>query len=375
MVRLRVLPQGALRAAFTFACFFAGAAADATLLEAPVEWQTLIRQQLQENSEAAALMEQGLRAVDAGDLARAETIFRQAAGEFPEDPMPLLGLAQTAMRANRETDALRHLEAARVIAPDSAEVLVSQARFHASRGQHEAAEAIYIDALEGDAPAALIDIELGLLYLRQMSRPRDAVDRFSDALTRNDALAAAYYGRGLARADLGETEGAIRDFRAAAARAPDDATPYQALGRLYLAEGDFKAARTAFERGVELNPGFFPMQMDLATAMAADGRIDDALASLEALGRQQPSNPLPLAHAGSLLSRAGMHDRAVPYFEAALARAPDNAALLNDLAWSSAQAGLDLEAAHRHAEAAVRLSDGDPRYVDTLTFIERLQDR
>ena len=68
--------------------------------------------------------------------------------------------------------------------------------------------------------------------------------------------------------------------------------------------------------------------------------------------------------------------RAIEYYEHAIERAPENARLLNNLAWSYAETGIELERATRLSLRSLQLDGENPVYMDTyaelLVFAEAL---
>jgi tetratricopeptide (TPR) repeat protein len=91
----------------------------------------------------------------------------------------------------------------------------------------------------------------GLAHLRS---GRDAYARadFDEALF---ASAAALANRGVARASLGDLDGAIEDYTRALELAPEEADILFNRGNAWLAKGEFQRAMADFVRAIEADPG------------------------------------------------------------------------------------------------------------------------
>ncbi len=98
---------------------------------------------------------------------------------------------------------------------------------------------------------------------------------------------------------------------------------YVGIGRLAQVDGDSTGAITAFQRAVRLNPNDAVLRRELALALAADGRHDDAFAELVAALLIDPSDALAQAAIGQLYLDAGRYADAAAALKRALQLAPD----------------------------------------------------
>jgi len=94
------------------------------------------------------------------------------------------------------------------------------------------------------------------------------------------ALADAYIDRGLLRAATKNLDGAIADFDAAIATAPDLAEAYVWRGIALDGKGDSARARAEFDRALTIDPDDWFAQGSLGMLMAKTGEEDAALATL-----------------------------------------------------------------------------------------------
>ncbi|HET8997157.1 MAG TPA: hypothetical protein VFN42_10870, partial [Acetobacteraceae bacterium] len=142
--------------------------------------------------------------------------------------------------------------------------------------------------------------------------------------------------------------------------APGRAEAWHALGLALAATGDTALAHTAFIEAQRLEPSAPEHALRGIEAAQAAGDAEPELARLEALGREDPFNPVwPLAR-GMLLECLGNRSAAIDALEAAAVLAPDAplpAALLAGVLARSQQ--------HREANAALQRAIAlDPENTD-----------
>lgn len=179
--------------------------------------------------------------------------------------------------------------------------------------------------------------------------PKSAGFAFLIAFATTTALPPALhagYAEGVEAFRANDFERAVVEFRGVTEAQPEYAAGHLMLGRALIERGDFPAAVTSLERAVALEPGAATHAYFLGRARLAAGRPGDAL---EALGRHSlgevPEGVRP-AYAAALAKAAeeAGGDRGVELLDAAVADAPDSAALQVAL-------GRLHRAAGRHGEA------------------------
>ena len=84
--------------------------------------------------------------------------------------------------------------------------------------------------------------------------PGDAVDSFDAALDLSPDLLEAWRGRALARAQMGDAAGAVRDLQEAVRREPRDFAAFQELSHIAESRGDLEGAILAWRKVLELDP-------------------------------------------------------------------------------------------------------------------------
>jgi len=111
-----------------------------------------------------------------------------------------------------------------------------------------------------------------------------ALHSFAEALRLNPAYADAYYARAAVFMTSGNIQAAAPDFRQAlkyGLAAEWAAGAHHALGVILARQHDLPAATTEFRQAVLAQPGLVEAQRNLAQSLADQGRLTEAIASLE----------------------------------------------------------------------------------------------
>jgi tetratricopeptide (TPR) repeat protein len=230
--------------------------------------------------------------------------------------------------------------------------------------------------------------DLGALGHVGGTDPKDAMGVLSELLQAQADLHEGRAEQALARLQaLGDTANTVVAHRAAAA----------------LATGDPAAAASTARAALVQEPGRTDMRVLLARALAEQGREDEADTALAALAPDVAPAPwvalgaargelaagrstaalhrLALARArhpadfslaqahGNLLEAAGRLEEALAAREAALALAPAQPGAANDVAWTLALLGQELERALELAQRAVAEAGDEPALLDTLATV------
>lgn len=185
----------------------------------------------------------------------------------------------------------------------------------------------------------------------------DEAARFFDITTRmgGDAPWAWHY-RGFHRFRAGRWDEALADFRAAAARAPDDAEFRFRQGLVLQAMGDFDAALVELRAARDLDPGSPVIADRLARLLRITGDYDGASRVVEEAITRSPSSAELQTARGELMARAGQHDVAERSFRRALEIDPARRDAHHGLARLLAASGRT-EEARRHEGTVTRLED------------------
>jgi tetratricopeptide (TPR) repeat protein len=154
------------------------------------------------------------------------------------------------------------------------------------------------------------------------------------------------------------------------AKYPDDANAHQILGFLELGAGHYEAAKTEFERGIQLDPNLVLAYLRLGQVYQEQGQTDLAIGRFEkALALQPKAVPL-ITLVGNLYLDKGNFELAGKYYQQALAIDPNFAIAAGNLAWVYAAQGGNLDVALSLAEKAKELLPESDSISDTLAWVE-----
>jgi tetratricopeptide (TPR) repeat protein len=192
--------------------------------------------------------------------------------------------------------------------------------------------------------AALVLVACAGLSWRQVSVWRDSTALFDRALAVTERNAIVHFSKAVALGKRGETDAAIREFRATLAIHPGHADAHNGLGWLLQQRGESEEAVRHYRRALELRPGYVQALLNLGNQLGAEGDRETSLALLQEAVQRAPQ----LAHAhywlGAALESAERVPEATAEYRQAVAIDPEHV-------WSHARLGRLLEQRGRTAEA------------------------
>ncbi len=165
---------------------------------------------------------------------------------------------------------------------------------------------------------------------------------------------------GLARMRRGDAEGAIAALREARARRPADGAIAFYLGRLLHADTKLGEAEEAYRAAVAADPTLAEGWLRLSEILVEQGRLEEALASLESLGRIRGGGPNLDYQVGFVLSKMGRHEQAEGHLRTSLQQEPRNPNAWYVLGLNAQRQGEDEQAAGAFRSAL----EADPAYAD-----------
>jgi tetratricopeptide (TPR) repeat protein len=107
--------------------------------------------------------------------------------------------------------------------------------------------------LESGTPAVTLLMSRGQRELRAGAH-QDAIQTFTDAITLDPDLSAAYRQRGIAKYQDGDTAGAIIDMQETLKREPRDFMALKTLTNIAASQENWKAAYEAWQKMLEIDP-------------------------------------------------------------------------------------------------------------------------
>jgi len=160
---------------------------------------------------------------------------------------------------------------------------------------------------------------------------------------------------------------ALIDQRLAAA--PGNTDWLAIAARTYAALHDWKAAEAAYRKAISIDPGQLALYNGLAAVYAGQRRLDEARAELEDIVRRDPKAVGAQIMIAMILNVQNKNDEARKVYEHILTIQPEAPVAANNLAWTYAESGGNLDVALQLAQTAVAKVPNQPEFNDTLGWI------
>lgn len=295
-----------------------------------------------------------------GDTAAALAAARSLVADEPQNAAAHHLLGECLQRSGDSAGARAAFEQALAVAPDKAEAYFSLATLGLAEGDTAGAvrrlhEALSLDPNQLGGYVVLAHLALGRGDVEEAQRNLKLAQRVDEEHPQVLVV------EGYVRQALGDADGALKCFAAAATKAPQLAAAQVALGTAYLARRMWPFAEQALANALALDPSrHAPTLRALVEARRRQGKraetlqaLDELLAivpddanarllraeilrdtdpaaalpDLEALLAKQPTHAGTLQAATTLMVRAGRGAEALELAETALAKAPDDDAL------------------------------------------------
>jgi tetratricopeptide (TPR) repeat protein len=287
---------------------------------------------------AAEALHRARQLHQAGDLARAELLYRQALEADPAnvEAWRLLGAACQG-QGKRADDAACYRRALR-LEPRHAEALTDLGVALAEQGQLDEAAAALRQACLVQPAFAKAHYNLAVA-LAQLGKLDDAEAAFREALRLQSGYAAAHYGLGNVLRDKGRRDEAIACYREALRLKPDYGEAYNNLGLSLTEAGALDEAVIVLRQAVRLRPGDAGAHTNLGLALAEQGRWAEAEASYHEALRLRPQDADAHTDLGNCYKEQGRTAEALACYQLALWHQPELAPAHFNRALAWLQAG------------------------------------
>jgi protein O-GlcNAc transferase len=298
---------------------------------------------------------QAMAAHRAGDLARAEQLYRLVLTNDPRqfDAMHMLGVVAGQRGDFRE--GARVLTEALKVRPDSADGLINLGRMQAALEDYAAAAESYRKALALNPNHPLVHNNFGII-LRRLGHAEDAISHCDKAIALAPNYGEAWNNRGNALFDVGRHDEALESYTRALSLAPGLAEAMLGRGNVMLAQERydealanfdkalavkrdnadcltgrglalralkrFAPAAESFERALAINPGNTDAWVGRATVMMELRRFGEAAACFDKVLAARPDFADAYYGRGRVLQVLRRYDDALADFDTALAMQP-----------------------------------------------------
>lgn len=163
---------------------------------------------------------------------------------------------------------------------------------------------------------------LSFLTVRRNEIWKDKLSLWQDNVRKAPGLGSAHYSLGLAYAELGNNEDAMREYQRALDLGYKMGRVYFSMARLWEAAKETEKAIRDYETGIGLDPTFAPAFNNLGTLLAGRNQYDRALLMFQKASELDPANPQVLGNLGAVYAQTGRNEDAIVVLELALRISP-----------------------------------------------------
>ena len=267
----------------------------------------------------------------AGQLDRAETLYRKVLRKMPSNPDALQLLGVIALDRGYIDRAIQLIGKAVAINPNLALAHSNLGNALLASGRVGDAIASYRRAISLEPRFAAAHCNLGKALDSQGSFSA-AVESCRRAVELDPGMADAYNNLGNALRGDGRLEDSVVALRHAVALAPRRVDLHTNVGNVQLELQRFDAAMTSFRRAIEIDPKYARSHYGLAACLRFVGEMDAALESYRRALTLDPNQATIWNDIGNVFRALGRFDEAIDAFQNAIAVAPDFADPYRNLA-------------------------------------------
>jgi len=201
-------------------------------------------------------------------------LFQHAVDVYPRNPTLHVGLGEVLARTGELAAAESHYRDALAVDASFPEAHNNLGNVLMTRGRADEALAHFQAAVRAEPDVLETQVNLANA-LAALGRTEEAVARYTAALRSEPDSAVVHFGLGNALLTLGNLEAAAEHFEAAIRSDPTLAQAHVNLGYVLTSQGQLDAAIVHFERALEIRPGYAKAQEALRhTRMARASRRD-----------------------------------------------------------------------------------------------------
>jgi protein O-GlcNAc transferase len=269
-----------------------------------------------------ATFNQAMTAHRAGDLVRAEQLYRLVLANDPRqfDAMHMLGVVAGQRGDFRE--GARILAEALKVRPDSADGLINLGRMQAALTDYAAAAESYRKALTLNPNHPLAHNNFSII-LRRLGHAEDAISHCDKAIALASNYGEAWNNRGNALFDLGRHDESLESYTRALSLAPGLSEAMLGRGNVMLAQERYDEALANYDKAVAVKPNSADCLAGRGFALRALKRFAPAAESFERALALDPGNADAWLGRAAVLMELRRFAEAAASFDKVLEARPD----------------------------------------------------
>lgn len=303
-----------------------------------------------------------LRAKTGGQPEEVATLVNQAISANPAETAPRVALVELYLRAGESKKALSVAQEALSVFPDRPDVLEAAGRAQQAAAEYNQALATYgkLAALQPTSPRPY----LRMAEIQVAAKDKDAAMQSLRKATsiKADSIEAQ---RGMMMLDLdaGRTAEALATARQIQKQRPREAVGYVLEGDAYALKERWSEAAKVFRSGLKQS-GSTELAVKLHAALRSGGSSADADKFGDSWLKEHAEDLQFRLYLAEAANARKDYSEASKHYRVLMSAQPNNPAILNNLAWVSAQ-NKDPQAI-AYAEKAYELAPDQPAIIDTL---------
>ena len=294
-----------------------------------------------------------------------EKVLKRSIAANPSSPTARMAMLNFYVRARDHKGALAAAQEANAAVPNQPRILGALGAIQLAAGDKRQAIGTFTRLAEVQPKSHEPLVLLATAHM-QAGQPDEAIKALRAALQMRPELASLHRDIAAIYVKTGRAEQAIQEARAVQAQDPKHPVGYVLEGEIYAAQKKWDAAERVY-LGV-LKKFDNPVLAARAYAVLQEaGKPKEARVLAEQWIVAHPKDTFMLSYLGERDLAAKRYDSAVKRYQSALERAPNNAAILNNVAWLKHQ--LKQAGARDDAERANELAPENATIMDTLGVI------
>jgi tetratricopeptide (TPR) repeat protein len=307
-----------------------------------------------------------------GEFEQARQQFQKAVELRPDYVAARLALAQLQITRNEFDAAYKSAEG--VLAFDRGNMNARLIQSAALMGQKKFSESRQLlDAMIKTNPASTdVLFQLGVVNLAEQ-KYKDAEDAFRRSYQLNPANSRGLMGEVETNMAQKKPEAALALLQAESDKSPNRADLLVAIGNTAVRTGKYDYAIQSFNKAAGIldknSKALGDIYLRIGETYRRKGDLNNAAQALQKAREFVPQSVVVLSHLGVTLDEAGRKPEARQVYEATLKIQPDNAVVLNNLAFLLADNGGDLDDALTKAQRAKQMLPSLGEISDTLGWI------
>ncbi|HVK62564.1 MAG TPA: tetratricopeptide repeat protein [Bdellovibrionales bacterium] len=301
--------------------------------------------------------------------AKAEVAFKESLKAKPSYTEALIGLGQLYESTDRKELARTTYEAYQEKSGPNSAVAEELARMYVEKRDYNKAYEQFAVIEAFDKADFNVKAKMAFILIEQ-EKYREAILRLEEVLAAEPESDRIRFYLGAVYEEVKDYDSAILHFQKVPATSSYFKESIVHMAYLFKLKNDYEKAFETVENGIKGNedqPQFYALYASLLDDQKEYKRASDMLEKAVA---KFPDNAQLLFYLGNMQDRLGQKDEVIGSMKKVLLIDKNHVQALNFLAYSYAEAGIQLEEAEKLAQRALELQPGDAYILDTLGWIQ-----